>query len=312
MAAIPPKAEVSKELIALDSPLENFSAPVTMEEEGGLDKVILAIREKVFSIPQDLTTEKGREAVKSTRHKIRRSKTYLKEQIKAYADTFRAKGKTIDAQSEKMQNELDALIEEMSKPLNEFEEREAKRVTKLQNGLAMIEEHSRIPLTSTQDEIRQRIADLLADDGVDWMEFETKVKAAKEKSRLELEEKLAVRVQYDKDQEELARFRALAANTPPVEVANMDLNTAGKVEAVLSPAAPVAAPVQVQKPAPVQVTTQGNRFGYAPTLNTEAEVNVHDAIVHYLEKTIGLNADHATAVYNAIELGELPFVKIVK
>lgn len=120
------------------------------EGESQLDAILEQIRKAATSVPVDVSTKAGREACASLAYKVARSKTYLDNLGKDLTEASRAYVAGINADRKKATEYLDALRDEVRKPLNDYEAREAKRVeghkAELRNWEAQLEEIRALPL----------------------------------------------------------------------------------------------------------------------------------------------------------------------
>ena len=99
----------------------NSLAPAIIFQKGGIQPILDAIRDEVIGEVPDLETEKGRKQIASLAHKVSRSKTALDAMGKDLADELNAQLKPINAERKLARDTLDALRDEVRKPLNDFE-----------------------------------------------------------------------------------------------------------------------------------------------------------------------------------------------
>jgi hypothetical protein len=104
---------------------------VMFRKENGLDPIVARIAEEVRSHVPDLTTAKGRDAIKSLAFKVARSKTALDDAGKKLNEDARAQINIVDAARRKIRDQLDALRDEARKPLDDWEAAEKERVDTL-------------------------------------------------------------------------------------------------------------------------------------------------------------------------------------
>lgn len=97
-------------------------------ENGGADPILARIKEEVDKFEPDLSTVTGRKAIASMAFKVARSKTTLDDLGKKLGEDIRGKLKTIDNERKKIKDKLDALKNDVRKPLDEWEEKEKKRI----------------------------------------------------------------------------------------------------------------------------------------------------------------------------------------
>ncbi|HFM4587499.1 hypothetical protein C5Y84_02035 [Escherichia coli] len=98
---------------------QNAMAVFTSKEQ--LDPIIEAIEKEARSLVPDLTTKKGRDAIASMAHKVARSKTYIDNAGKDLVAELKALPKQIDESRRIVRERLDALKDEVRKPLTEWE-----------------------------------------------------------------------------------------------------------------------------------------------------------------------------------------------
>ena len=114
-----------------------------------LDPIIEAIEKEARSLVPDVTTKKGRDAIASMAHKVARSKTYIDNAGKDLVAELKALPKQIDESRRVVRERLDALKDEVRRPLTEWEaEQERIKAEEAMNALhaealAMNEEFNR-------------------------------------------------------------------------------------------------------------------------------------------------------------------------
>ncbi|EMO6444735.1 hypothetical protein RNH54_000677 [Raoultella planticola] len=86
-----------------------------------LDPLIEAIEKEARSLVPDVTTKKGRDAIASMAHKVARSKTYIDNAGKDLVAELKALPKQIDESRRVVRERLDALKDEVRRPLTEWE-----------------------------------------------------------------------------------------------------------------------------------------------------------------------------------------------
>lgn len=97
----------------------NAMAVFTTKEQ--LDPLIEKIEKEARSLVPDLTTKKGRDAIASMAHKVARSKTYIDNAGKDLVAELKALPKQIDESRRIVRERLDALKDEVRRPLTEWE-----------------------------------------------------------------------------------------------------------------------------------------------------------------------------------------------
>lgn len=98
---------------------QNAMAVFTTKEQ--LDPIIEAIEIEARSLVPDVSTRKGRDAIASMAHKVARSKTYIDNAGKDLVAELKALPKQIDESRRIVRERLDALKDEVRRPLTEWE-----------------------------------------------------------------------------------------------------------------------------------------------------------------------------------------------
>lgn len=129
--------------------IEKKNAMAVFTNNDQLDPLIEAIEKEARSLVPDVTTKKGRDAIASMAHKVARSKTYIDNAGKDLVAELKALPKQIDESRRVVRERLDALKDEVRKPLTEWEaEQERIKAEEAMNALhaealAMNEEFNR-------------------------------------------------------------------------------------------------------------------------------------------------------------------------
>ncbi|MFY3695372.1 hypothetical protein ACOTEN_30135 [Achromobacter xylosoxidans] len=194
------------ELPPAETALDVYSKP------GGLDPWLDKIRAEVTGHVPDLKTKKGRDAIASLAFKVRKVKTALDGVGKEQVDRLKEIPKKIDAERKRMRDVLDALADEVRAPLDQWEQAEAARQQRHQQGIEWFRLRADENRDLDADELRATIADVHA-RAVDesWEEFEPEAHRVKARALEALQQALAAREKHDAEQAELARLRAEAA-----------------------------------------------------------------------------------------------------
>ncbi|MEH4549505.1 hypothetical protein HV234_21160 [Klebsiella grimontii] len=129
--------------------IEKNNAMAVFTNNDQLDPLIEAIEKEARSLVPDVTTKKGRDAIASMAHKVARSKTYIDNAGKDLVAELKALPKQIDESRRVVRERLDALKDEVRRPLTEWEaEQERIKAEEAMNALhvealAMNEEFDR-------------------------------------------------------------------------------------------------------------------------------------------------------------------------
>jgi hypothetical protein len=195
---------------------ETTTALVTIEPTTALDvftnaekvdPILAAIRKIVAEFTPDVTTAKGRAEIASMAHKVARSKTYLDGIGKKLTDEYKEIPKKIDANRKKIRDELDALKDEVRRPLAEWEEAEKARVQKIKDRIeSMRESLARNGETSTAIALEIRTVESVAIDE-SFAEFAGDAAKVKDEVIRKLRNDFEAAVKYEAEQAELQRLR---------------------------------------------------------------------------------------------------------
>lgn len=102
-----------------------------LRDPAKVDTQLDLIEKEVRSYVPDVSTAKGRDAIKSLAFKVTRSKTAWDDAGKAANETARKQINVVDAERRKIRERLDALRDEARKPLTDWEDAEKARVDAL-------------------------------------------------------------------------------------------------------------------------------------------------------------------------------------
>lgn len=171
--------------------IEKKNAMAVFTNNDQLDPLIEAIEQEARSLVPDVTTKKGRDAIASMAHKVARSKTYIDNAGKDLVAELKALPKQIDESRRVVRERLDALKDEVRRPLTEWEA-EQERIKAEEAMLALHVE----ALAMNEDFDRQLAARiesdhemaLLMNDAFDREQAEKKAEA--ERQRIAREEEI--------------------------------------------------------------------------------------------------------------------------
>ncbi|EMX5220447.1 hypothetical protein AAHD70_002633 [Klebsiella oxytoca] len=171
--------------------IEKKNAMAVFTNNDQLDPLIEAIEKEARSLVPDVTTKKGRDAIASMAHKVARSKTYIDNAGKDLVAELKALPKQIDESRRVARERLDALKDEVRRPLTEWEaEQERIKAEEAMlalhaEALAMNEEFDR--QLAARIESDHEMA-LLMNDAFDREQAEKKAEA--ERQRIAREEEI--------------------------------------------------------------------------------------------------------------------------
>ncbi|WGU84795.1 hypothetical protein QG930_15330 [Klebsiella pneumoniae] len=189
--------------------IEKKNAMAVFTNNDQLDPLIEAIEKEARSLVPDVTTKKGRDAIASMAHKVARSKTYIDNAGKDLVAELKALPKQIDESRRVVRERLDALKDEVRRPLTEWEaEQERIKAEEAMNALhaealAMNEEFDR--QLAARIESDHEMA-LLMNDAFDREQAEKKAEA--ERQRIAREEEIKRQAEAKAMREAEERHRA--------------------------------------------------------------------------------------------------------
>jgi len=189
------------ELPPAETALQIYQTP------NGLDPYIERIRQEVTGHAPNLKTDKGRKEIASRAFKVRKMKTALDSLGKEQVDRLKEIPKLIDAERKRMRDELDALADEVRKPLTEWEQAEEERVTGHKKRIQWLQDFALCDEANAAA-MRSQIEDLeavLVDQS--WEEFEAEAHRTKAETLSAMRATLIQREKYEAEQAELAELR---------------------------------------------------------------------------------------------------------
>jgi len=191
LAAVPPK----------ETALAVFSA------EKGLEPWLQKIRDEVRAFVPDTSTAKGRAAIASIAHKVAKSRTALDDAGKKLVAELKEVPKLIDAERKRMRESLEALQEEVRRPLNEWQAAEDARVAQHQAVIKHIENTDTAGMSAAL--IGAKIQDLdSCEINQELEEFEADAHRAKAASLIILRQAMQDQEKLEAEQAELIKLRA--------------------------------------------------------------------------------------------------------
>lgn len=198
---------MSKELLVI----ENVELVPFFTKGDQLDETLNKIAEELRAHVPDVSTDKGRKAIKANVTKGTKSKTFLEAHGKELAAEYKAIPKAIDANRKKAKGFLTAVIEEIRAPLTAWEAEqkaiEAAELAKKEAEIikAKIDAKHEIAIFMDADITRERIEEaarveqaridreeLIKKQAAEDARIEAEQKAAKELERIESEKQDAI------------------------------------------------------------------------------------------------------------------------
>ncbi|MFP8522830.1 MULTISPECIES: coiled-coil domain-containing protein [Klebsiella] len=171
--------------------IEKKNAMAVFTNNDQLDPLIELIEKEARSLVPDVTTKKGRDAIASMAHKVARSKTYIDNAGKDLVAELKALPKQIDESRRVVRERLDALKDEVRRPLTEWEAEQARiaaeKAAEEERQRIEAEQKAAFEALRKQVEVDHEMA-LLMNDAFDREQAEKKAEA--ERQRIAREEEI--------------------------------------------------------------------------------------------------------------------------
>jgi colicin import membrane protein len=191
--------------------IEDIKLPAKFETETVSDvlaqiKAAVAVEAKGL----DISRPNDRTKIKSLARKVASTKTAWDDQGKELVATIKAQSNLIDAERRRIREELDALRDEVRRPVTEWEKREEDRIAGHEAAIADIKRFAMFSSVEDAHAVEVRLADFLASPhlGRVWQEFDARAEQEIALVKEDLEYHLSVLRKAEAEAAELARLRA--------------------------------------------------------------------------------------------------------
>jgi len=188
--------------------IETLNPITVFQTQGGVEDILSKLERDVRSIQTDATTEKGRKEIKSLAYKVARSKTALDDMGKAVAEDARKTVDSVNASRREINNRLDALRDEVRKPVDDYEAREQARIDDLKGRVADIDAMPRILAGMKMAQLRGCISELETQKAHDFQEFASRAADAIQRAEMAVNAAIIVAEQEEKNRIEAERKAA--------------------------------------------------------------------------------------------------------
>jgi len=306
-------ADSQQELIQIET-----LDPIPLFVDGGLEIILSKIEEDARSIIQDMTTPEGRKQIASHAYKIARSKTTIDDLGKKLVSDWKTKAKFVDSVRKGSRDRLDALRDEIRKPLNEWENKEKDRVTGHEKALEEIMDL--LQFSSDYNlrpvEIQRRLLSLQSYKRRVWDEFQTKAIKIVDDAELQLQKVLEQRTKFFEDQAELEKLRQEKAERDKADhEAKIALEALEKDRIIREKR-------EQELKEKLENNFKENKAALDKVIPTEEQIEkvrdevvheskIHDEIVCELVDQISLRDDIAKEIVTGIIFGTIPHLKII-
>lgn len=178
---------------------------------GGLDPYYQQIRSQVLSEVPDITTKAGIARIKSLAAMVSKSKTAVEKPGREYLKQLKELPKVIEAELRDWNGKMDALRDEVRKPVTELEEKEKARIAALDerfNEIQKIKNVTAIDVLSSEvlTSWINKLEAIVIDDT--WDEYKERAQVAKDAGLVELNKSLVIAQQREAQQAEIEKLKA--------------------------------------------------------------------------------------------------------
>ncbi len=161
------------------------------------------------SVVRDISTQAGRDNIRSLAHDLAKAKNRLDKMGKDLTEEQRVQIAAVNAERSRAWERMEALQKEIRAPLTEWEEADEKRVAAHEAALVFIQNHTEYLLPPSSADIERSIAHLIEfGKSRNWEEFSGRAQMEHEKAYKYLTEKLVEVKKNEADALELARLKA--------------------------------------------------------------------------------------------------------
>lgn len=182
--------------------------PAVFSEPGGIDALLSNLETKVRAVKTDISTKSGREAVASLAYQVVRSRTALDEMGKKLGETHYKSWKAICSERTRIETRLDALRDEVRKPLDDYEAAESGRIAGHQGAIQAIIDLGTFSAESPDSgSIARRLNALDSLPARDWQEFDREAEVARLQTFAKLTALKKSALQREAEDAELERLR---------------------------------------------------------------------------------------------------------
>lgn len=167
---------MSNDIIILE---QNKNLADLYKTDGGIEDILSQLENQARSMVFDLTTDAGKKECISYAYNIAKSKTALVKAGKSQTENARAYIKSVNEQTKQVEERLDALKDEIRRPITELENKEKERKAILDKALSDMSDFvPAIGIQLTLEEITERLDGLLkVYEETDWQEYKMKAQA---------------------------------------------------------------------------------------------------------------------------------------
>ncbi|WP_375194682.1 hypothetical protein [Sphingobium sp.] len=197
---------------------------IVLVDQGKRADLFAHIQQEIDAFTPDLSTARGRDAIKSFAFKITRTKTAIDDAGKKLNEEARAKIAVVDAARRDAREKLDEMAKGVRKPLTDWEEAEKARVAECDAIINKMALDGVVTLDDTSETVRQR-GKAIWETVIEAERFGDKfdqAMRAKEHAVDMLKSALARLIREEEERAELERLRAAEAERVAKEQAERE------------------------------------------------------------------------------------------
>lgn len=142
----------------------NEHPAIVLLDEGRREKFFEAIKAEVSSHVPDLTTAKGRDAIRSLAMKVTKTKTAIDNAGKKLKEEAQKTVQAVDAARRSSRETLEPLAVEVRAPLTDWEERETLRIARADGIIEGLRNDAVVKTTETAEDVGARLERLEAQE----------------------------------------------------------------------------------------------------------------------------------------------------
>jgi colicin import membrane protein len=177
----------------------------------GMDAIIGTIKKEVANFEADVSTKEGRAKIISMAAKVARCKSPIKELATELKEDSRKFIDGVNSQLKRYETEMDTLRDEIRKPVDEIEKKEAAELKAKQDQLGFLEHLKNYIPDSGFVKMSESYANALkrADElmNFDWQDFQFKADATFDQVKSLLQSRLDAALKNEAEQAELAQLK---------------------------------------------------------------------------------------------------------
>ena len=184
--------------------------PAIVFAPGGVEAIIGKVENetRAQAAGLDISRPKDRAAMRSLAAKVASSKTLLDDMGKTLSDEWRKKAEAIHAERRTIRDRLDALKDEVRKPLTDYEEAEKLRIDGHEQEILALQAMAVFSAAEpSAADVKRRMDAFDGRPARDWQEFVVRASAMADAVGRQLQDILDTAVRREAERAELARLR---------------------------------------------------------------------------------------------------------